>query len=1081
MRAHSLNHNYVASLCIVDNVLSILIFIFFQVSLLFFICIASYAQPKIKVFKKESGLSHEHVTSIVQDQSGYLWVGTRNGLNRFDGNTFKVFKYSSNDSNSISSNYISCLVVDKSNRIWIGHEAGLTRYDPALNKFTRYQLPNLPIFLLSFISIDKYDRIWIGLASFGMLVLNPETGVIERKIDLAPFINKDYNQVEFDRLNTIHAISEDSLDNVWLATRDGLYLFERKLDKVKPVRVCETGPGKYRNDYFKQILPDKEGGFWFASYRGGIGHYLPRENTFSIIQLTPKQYESDVDFSVINSVNDIAWKTEKELWFTTSEFEKSIGTYDIHSGKFTYLNSSKIFGESNFPNCTDVFVDRGGLVWVASRFGLVLINPKIAWNFRQVFKNDPSLNLNISAVVEDTIIQKRFLASMHGPEIFVSSLRDSSVHSYKGKSNPAYDGLLFSADLLDTGGDSLWVISRDNIRLFDKIKEKWISIPQLQKIDSVNTSIGPTFSKMIRASSGDYWIATVRNGAYALRGSDLSLVEFKSNLKEENSICSNTLSALLEDKLGRIWFGSRNAGISIFDPANNTFKTLSTTKKGSPLFLPANAIYEMDIDNDGNIWVATLTVGMIRINVISKDSLNISTFDQALLTEQINELKIDREGKIWFRAPNGVNILDPKTMNIKSFELKPGLFDGDFSLLKSNGRVLVNGSIGFGYIDTRDLLPDTTFNPLVINSVKVFGKEIFPDGINHDRINLSHDQNSIAIDFTTIDFVYNNRASYSYKLEGVEGSEWSAPSGNRSTEFAHLAGGDYVFKLKTSNQDGVWSKETSLLFIHIGTPYWETKWFYALLIVMGIGIIGLFNIYQINKIKDRERERSEINKRISQLQLKALHTQMRPHFIFNCLSAINSHIIKFETVKASEFLSQFSKLMRGILENSTESWITLEQELETLRLYLVMEGLRFEDKFSYTIEVEEGISPSKILIPSMIIQPYVENAIGHGLLHKEHGTGIVNIKFLTGDGNLKCIIEDNGIGRERSSQIKQRSIISRKSLGLQITSERLQLLQGSSAADIQDLKNELGEPTGTRIVIMLMTKKAEDRDLANLN
>ena len=186
-------------------------------------------------------------------------------------------------------------------------------------------------------------------------------------------------------------------------------------------------------------------------------------------------------------------------------------------------------------------------------------------------------------------------------------------------------------------------------------------------------------------------------------------------------------------------------------------------------------------------------------------------------------------------------------------------------------------------------------------------------------------------------------------------------------------------------------------------------------------------------------------------------------------------------MKASEFLSKFSRLMRGILENSTESWITLEQEIETLRLYLIMEGLRFEEKLSYKIEVEEGVDPAKTLIPSMILQPYVENAIGHGLLHKKQGIGIINIKFIKGDGNLKCVIEDNGIGREHSAQLKQRSKTSHKSLGMQITSERLQLLQGSAGADIQDLKNELGEPMGTRIIIMLMAKKVEDKDLVNLN
>lgn len=1077
MRAHSLNHYY-GSLCVVaiDNISKISIAAYLQVFLPFLICFISHAQPKFKIYNTESGLSNVNVLCIVQDQSGYLWVGTRNGLNRFDGNTFKTFKYSSQDKNSISSNFVSCLAVDRFNRIWIGHESSVTRYDPFINEFTRYRLTNSPAFFTSFISIDKYDKIWVGTKGNDLVVLNPESGVVEKRIDLSLFINGS----DISRTNNVVGLVEDSMDNVWLATENGLYMYNRKRDAVKPVGIGNDSQGKRHNDHFTEIIDDHNGGFWLAAYRGGVCHYSPKQKLFDVYQLTSKHYDSHSDLSSTNLVNAIAWKSENELWVATSDSEKSIGIFNISTRKFSFLQLTDIIEKGIYPHCRDVFVDRSGIAWFASRVGLLMIDPKSPWNFEPIFKADPVMNLNLSAIAEDTIVQKRFMSTISDAELIVSDLNDDQVRSFKGKRNPSYENVMYNADLLDTSGDSLWVISRDNIRLFDKVEEKWIDLPELKRLELDAKPMGPFFYKMIRASAGDYWIVTVRNGAYVLCGSDLSFINYKSNPQEKNSICSNVLSDLLEDKLGRIWLVSRYAGISIFDPSNSTFKTLSREKIGSE-YLPTNSVSDIDIDPVGNVWIATVSAGLMKIDVVNKDSLNLITFNDELLTGEVHELKIDGKGRVWFRTPNGVNVLNPQTMNVKSFEQKDGLFDLDYSLLKSNNRVLVSGSVGFGLIDEKDLSPDTTSNPIVINSIKIFGKEIFPNGLDRNRLDLAYDQNSIAIDFAAIDFLNASKIRYSYKLEGAGGDEWSTPSKNRSTEFAHLPGGNYIFKLKTSNQDGVWSKEKNLLYIHIQTPFWEANWFYALLIVVCMGMIGLFYIYQINRIKNKEKERSEINKRISQLQLKALHTQMRPHFIFNCLSAINSHIVKFETIKASEFLSQFSRLMRGILENSTESWITIEQEVETLRLYLVMEGLRFEDKFSYKIEVGDGIHPTTTLIPSMIIQPFVENAIGHGLLHKEQGNGMVSIKFLKGEGNIKCIIEDNGIGRERSNQIKQRSRFHRKSLGLQITSERLQLLQGSSAADIQDLKNELGEPMGTRIVVMLMTKKVDDKDFVNLN
>ena len=1067
MRAHNLNHYYSAAFCIAPNLLSMVTRRRITLILILLTCAIAlaYAQPISRIYTKESGLSSSKVTCTVQDHSGYLWVGTHSGLNRYDGNLFKTFKYDPHNENSMSSNRVNCLAVDKLNRIWIGHGSSVTRYNPADHRFTRFTLEAT---VVTFIFIDSFDKVWVGIYGDGLVVLNSNTGAIEKKIDLKQFLNKDYTQGEILKYSLSDGVAEDLSGNVWIASRGGLYKYDRKLDKVLPAFVLENTPGKIRDDYFTSIVHDRNGGFWLASQHAGISYYSPTQkmSNFSPPSLTDN---SGKNLPAIMLVIDIAWKNDHELWVLTNQKEKPIGTFDIQTKTFSFLNLPDIIGNKTKAHelFDDVFVDRNGVTWFASKkFGLFMIDPRKSWDFKMLSKTDSTVNY-VSAIVEDPISQKKFLSVLKdsGGELLVSDLKDDHFRSYKFAGDQ-YTGWEYILDLVNTSGDSLWVVWSNHIRLFDKIKERWIELPQLQKAEAALGSKSPNFYKMIKASSGDYWIATHSNGVYKLSSSDLSLTNFKSNPADQNSISSNSVYDLLEDKMGRVWFASMNSGISIFDPSKNTFKRLGEEKKGS-MFLPTNSISAMDIDRDGNIWLATKEVGMIKVNVVSRDSLNFVTFAHDALTSPIDQLKIDGKGRIWFNDED-VKMLDPGTMNIKSFDKSQEFLGGYYTLHKSNGRVLLNGPVGSGIIDEHDLLPDTTSSPLVINTVKVFGNEIYPVGSEYNRISQAYDQNSLAIEFAAIDFVAGQKILYSYKLEGAPGSEWSAPSSNRTTEFADLAGGDYIFKVKTANQEGIWSKEKTLLYIHIDTPFWETDWFYILVVFICIAVTALLYFYQVNR-----------NKRISQLQLKALHTQMRPHFIFNCLSAINGHIVKFETAKASEFLIQFSRLMRGILENSTESWITLEQEIETLRLYLVMEGLRFEDKFSYNLEVEEGIDPSSTLIPSMILQPYLENSIGHGLLHKKSGIGKISIKFLQGNGNLKCIIEDNGIGRERARQIKQRSKIPHKSLGLQITSERLQLLQGRSGADIEDLKNEMGEPTGTRIIVMLMTKKVGKKDLVS--
>lgn len=1049
MRAHNLNHYCNNASCSVaisrwakDSISNCVLFAFFLFSSIF-----AYAQPKFKVFDTEFGLSDNIVSSIAQDQQGYLWVGTEDGLNRFDGYSFKVYKYNPNEKNSIASNQISCLAVDNSNRIWIGHSSSVTRYDPSLNAFTQYKIDktdSTAVCWISFIWIDKNDRVWLSVVGSGLMVLNPETGKIEKRIAIDRFMENNFN---------IAGMAEDSKGNVWLATQVGLYVYDRKLDAVK--LAPNVNSAMIRNGNFKAILSDKNNDFWLASYSEGICHYAPDKNSF----ITFKDESALFD---ANLMLDIAWKNEKEFWLISRDKGRPIGSFNTQTKAFTYLKLPAFLdggGDVHAP-FTDVFVDRNGVGWVASKIGLVMINPGSSFDLKQIFEAETSIK--IRDIVEDTVTQKKFLASDR-LGLIVTSLKEST----KGRSFDA--GLDGVQDLLNTSGDSLWVISLNQVRLFDKVSEKWIDSPELQRIGSQVNTVNPYFKKIIKTSAGDYWVITHDQGAYYLRATPLTIKYLVPDAKSSNSICSKSFASLLEDNFGRIWFASHDAGICIYDPIKNTFNTLNNDRIKTP-FLPTNDVYDMDMDNEGNIWLATLEAGIVKINIINKDSTSLTIFDQDVLTSGIDELKIDKKGRVWFRKLNGAYVLDPKTMNIKSFEKESGLLDlVDYNLIESNNRVLLNGSTGLALIDEKYLMPDTAANPFVVNSIKIFGREIYPEGENKDQINLPYDQNSIAIDFAAIDFLHNKKIRYSYKLEGLEKSEWTTSSVNRSTEFAHLAGGDYVFKLRASNQEGIWSKEKNLLYIHIETPFWKTKWFYALVVLVFLGLIALLYYYQLNR-----------NKRISQLQLKALHTQMRPHFIFNCLSAINGQIIKSETVKASEFLTKFSRLMRGILENSTESWITLEQEIETLKLYLVMEGLRFDDRFSYKIDVEQGVDPSKTLIPSMILQPYVENAIGHGLLHKD-GPGTVSIKFLKGEGNLKCIIEDNGIGRERSGQMKQLSKTERKSLGLQITSERLHLLQGSVGPEFEDLKNEAGEPTGTRVIVMLMTKTVGDKNLTNLN
>jgi LytS/YehU family sensor histidine kinase len=318
---------------------------------------------------------------------------------------------------------------------------------------------------------------------------------------------------------------------------------------------------------------------------------------------------------------------------------------------------------------------------------------------------------------------------------------------------------------------------------------------------------------------------------------------------------------------------------------------------------------------------------------------------------------------------------------------------------------------------------------------------------------------------------------------GVD-KEW-VYSGNRySSTYTDVDPGRYVFRVKGSNNDGVWNQAGTSLIILIHPPFWKTWWFYSLSGLTFVALLSAgfrYRIAQVRKeerllrkeeslLREQEQQKADFNKKLSEMEMQALRAQMNPHFIFNSLNSINRFILKNEAEAASDYLSKFSRLIRLILQNSNAPTVTLENELEALGLYLEMEALRFDNKFTFRIHCDQEVETEYIEIPPLIIQPYVENAIWHGLMHKQEG-GHINIEIGQNEAMLLCSIEDDGVGRKRAGELKSKSATKKKSLGMQITAHRLELLnqvQGKqTTVEIVDLVDPGGEPCGTRVVLQI--------------
>jgi hypothetical protein len=318
----------------------------------------------------------------------------------------------------------------------------------------------------------------------------------------------------------------------------------------------------------------------------------------------------------------------------------------------------------------------------------------------------------------------------------------------------------------------------------------------------------------------------------------------------------------------------------------------------------------------------------------------------------------------------------------------------------------------------------------------------------------------ITLKWALLNYTNPLQNRYYNKLEKID-KDWNYAGNKGQIEYNHLPPGNYIFRYRAVTADGLTGDEHTLAFT-IAPKFWQTWWFICVMVMLLVLLILMI----MRNVRIRERKKSALQLQLSALEMKALRAQMNPHFIFNALNSIQECIITKNTNTAYTYLSSFSKLVRMILENSEKQFITLEDEIETLRLYLSIEKLRFDNSFEYLIDTGPKVDPSFVNIPAMIIQPYVENALWHGLINKK-GEKKLLIHFDQRNGNLECTIRDNGVGRSHTAELQTNTRIKKHSMGMKITEERLQLLETEASITINDLRDQNGNACGTEVIVVI--------------
>ncbi|MEP7111412.1 MAG: histidine kinase, partial [Ferruginibacter sp.] len=518
---------------------------------------------------------------------------------------------------------------------------------------------------------------------------------------------------------------------------------------------------------------------------------------------------------------------------------------------------------------------------------------------------------------------------------------------------------------------------------------------------------------------------------------------------EKEGLSNNTITSILEDKNGNLWFGTE-LGFSKLE--KDKLSSFAKVRPGetAPILSDPRPLFKTYTYDDG----------------FSGIGVNFG--------KTIHEAN---DGTIWIGSNDRLTAFHPGTETRDT--LAPNI--------QLTGVTLFNETIAWQNLisdsggtrrsadNYRERAKDTSI--ALGNGVSVH--DFHFDSVSKwydvpEHLSLAYDNNYLSFQFVGITMQSPKKVKYRFKLEGLD-ENWSALTDRTEAPYGNLPHGKYTFKVRAMNSDGYWSREFNYSFT-IRPPWWFTWWAYVLyiaLLAVGIWSVVYYRLKSLRReLEERKKEQqlTELKQQKTEFEMQALRAQMNPHFVFNSLNSINMFILENNKLQASEYLSKFSRLVRLILQNSQEAFIPLEKELEALQLYLELESLRFEQKFGYKISIDDEIDTTALKVPPLIIQPYVENAIWHGLMHKKE-KGHLEIELYQQQEILFCRITDDGVGRKTAAELRSKSASTYKSVGMGITASRIALIQqrkqNETSITINDLVFPDGNPGGTEVLIKI--------------
>jgi ligand-binding sensor domain-containing protein len=1013
---------------------------------------------------QEKGLPSNHIHCLMKDTTGFIWLGTNSGLCRFDGNEAIVFRHNPVDSNSLCDDDIRSIYQDNDGRIWIGTIRGVSVYSSETGLFKNYfhdpaDQNSLSNDKIQFITGDDSGFIYIATDGNGLDIFDPHNQTFS---NLLPSGQTDARPARF--VNTFIGYAHDPRENhiIWFGTQAGVLKFNTRSWTFHhyPLETKSAGNPQLvseRERVIRDILIDGSGKLWLATWGGGLCYFDPETGKYDIYKYEPLLPATGYR----NNIGKLHWKNSKEIWILAPH--RGIAVFNTITREFHFLTDDR--QEEMAINPSDIYQDAAGFVWISSYSNGLIFANLAAHQFNKTAIPYPLKGLAISNTNPDLICTS--IPETYGRLLIYNTREEQyAVHGYTPRTDHAENYF----QCLVPGSDRLWLLESYDLFFWDEEVNKVKHFPDFNPMATKvsESALNPFLISGCESRSGELWIGTTFNGIFRYNPDNhMTTNYYYPGELSGNIYLKNFIYVLFADSKDRVWYGSTDFGY--FNPELQKFVNLSLGNDFPEAPVKSAIIRSITETPNGHIWLGTINSGIQVIDPNEPKSF-IGSFmaHNGLAGSLILDMTVDRKGHVWAVTDKGLSRINPQTQQIENYGREYGLTHLNEVTTLSNGDILVLANWGFYRFDPEGAgLFRNNLKPY-IKAFRVFDKplDIKTGSDEKGRISLKPDEKFFSIEYGVINFFDPEQTTFSYLLEGFD-QQWTMAGDRRYVSYTNLPGGSYTFRLKASSGSGRYEEISLPLFIR--TSFWKTLWFYLMIImVISIMVFGLFR-YRIHQVRRQEEIRAGYNKTISQLEMKALRAQMNPHFLFNSLNSIRYYILKEDLDNASDYITKFSKLLRLILRNSRQNMITLAEELETLSIYVEFEQMRFGKSFIFNKSIDPAVKPDDIMIQPMTIQPFIENAIWHGLMPKEDDRKLW-LSISQTDNYLTIVVEDNGIGRNEAKALKQDSNMGdTKSYGLQITSERFDMLQKArgkrSEFEITDLTDSEGNAAGTSVKI----------------